>query len=364
MSAYNNSNTPDYGLKQGVSYEDTQDKVISMRSHVNLERLEQTTTPELGSIIEGLENRTIESENSEITQHMKDLENQFNSKLAEYTNLYRTYLQQLTSEDELLSKWKGKNVYYNPDNIDSADKFNYVNKFGYTRSWPRDAWYKLSDEGSASNCPRTSPSKETASVYTQLQHGSPMGIGEPCDLEGSNIRDTDTDKLYWLDSTGTLHLYPDQETWDATQKNGGCSSSYVSLPTSVISTMAIGSPMNSLSKCDTLHLNNALWKRITALNHELIEISDKMYNTIYQIDVKDDKVSKEVAKVREDLRQRIQELNGEREKLEHAEQRVATLKGEFQNTELNATREYVHYLAWTLSAITLGALAFKYMIHK
>lgn len=107
MSVYNNSNAPDYGLKQGVSYEDTQDKVISMRSHVNLERLEQTTAPELGSIIEGLENRTIESENSEITHHMKDLENEFNGKLAEYTKLYRSYLQQLTSEDELLSKWKG-----------------------------------------------------------------------------------------------------------------------------------------------------------------------------------------------------------------------------------------------------------------
>lgn len=237
--------------------------------------------------------------------------------------------------------------------------FNYVNRFGYTRAFSRDAW-----ENRNAKCNKDVPSESTQEIFNQLQHGSPMGVGEPCDLEGSNIRDTDTDKLYWLDSTGTLHLYPDQQTWDATQKDGGCSSSYVSLPTSVVSTMNLGSPMNSLSKCDTLHLNNALWKRINALNHELIEISDKMYNTIYQIDVKDDKVSKEVTKVREDLRQRIQELNGEREKLTHAEQRVATLRGEFQNTELNTTREYVHYLAWTLSAITLGAFAFKYMIHK
>lgn len=356
------TSTKDYGLEQGVKYNKMQNEVISLRSDFNLNLLEQTSSPNLSSFVEGLENRTVSKDNEKVTQTMKDLEHQFNEKLAEYTELYRTYLRQLTSTDELISKWKGKNVYYNPNNSDAADKFNYVNKYGYTRSWSREAWYKLSDEGSSSNCPRTSPSEETSSVYTQLQHGSQMGVGEPCGLEGSNIRNSDNNKLYWLSPKGELHYYPDQETWDATIKNGGCPSGESDLPTSVISTMAMGTPMNSASKCDTLNLNNALYHRIASLNDELIEISDKMYNTTHQLNVKDEEVDRKLVGVREELREKIRALNAEREKLNNVKTRINTLDGEFNDTSLQVTREYSHYLVWLLSAVTLGAFAVKYII--
>jgi len=340
----------DYGLEQGVKYNKVQNEVISMRSDFDLGLLEQTSSPNLTSLVEGLENRTVSKDNEKVTQTMKDLEHKFNEKLAEYTELYRTYLRQLTSTDELIGKWKGKNVYNN-------GSFNHVNKYGYTRPYSQESWSKRS-----SNCNATVPSESTQSVYNQLQHGSQMGVGEPCGLEGTNVRNSDNNKLYWLSPKGELHYYPEQETWDATIKNGGCPSGESNLPSNVISTMAIGTPMNSASKCDTLNLNNALYHRITALNDELIEISDKMYNTIHQLNVKDDKVDQQIVEVREELREKIQALHAEREKLNHVKTRVHTLNGEFHDTSLQTTREYTHYLVWLLGAVTLGAFAVKYVV--
>jgi hypothetical protein len=350
MSRISNVESQDYGLEQGVKYNSLQHKVIGMRNDVNLNLLEQTSSPSLGSLIEGMENRTVQTENKEVTQHMKDLEHKFNAKLAEYTELYRTYLSQLTSSDELIQKWKGKNVYNN-------GSFNYVNKYGYTRSFTTDSW-----DNKSADCNRTVPTEETQQAYDKLQHGASMGVGEPCGLEGTNIRNVGNDKLYWLSPKGVLHHYPDQETWDATMTNGGCPSGQTDLPNSVVSTMQIGTPMNSVSKCDTLHQNSALYSRITDLNEELIKISDEMYNTIHSLNVKDEKVDAQLVQVREELRQRIQELNSEREKLLKEKQSINTLTGEFNDTSIQVTREYTHYLAWLIGAITLGAFAVKYVV--
>ena len=40
----------------------------------------------------------------------------------------------IAKDDTLLNEWRGKNVYYDPTN-NIPDKFNYVNKYGYTRAY-------------------------------------------------------------------------------------------------------------------------------------------------------------------------------------------------------------------------------------
>ena len=342
--------TSDFGLQQGKEFSAVQHNVIDLQSAFNLHLLEETTGPNLGSVTEGLENMSVNKENEEAVQEMKDLEHQFNAKLGEYTTLYRKYLSQLTQEDEMINKYKNTNVANN-------GTINYVNGFGYTRQFSQSALEKRDD-----SCPTKAPLGNSQDIYSQLSHGQPMGIGEPCGLEGTNVRNETNGKIYWMAQDGKLHYYPDEETWQATQKNGGCPSGYTNLTNDVLSTMSVGSPMNSMSTCDTLQVNAGLWKRITDLNSELIEISDRMYNNIQKLSKKDETVSKHLQDTRDELAKRIQLLNEERKKYVGTNQNVSTLNADYQDIRIGVTREYTHYLAWTIGAIALSALAVKYVM--
>lgn len=87
----------DLGLQQGADYNKLQHDVIGQQIDFNMKLLEETTMPKIGSIVEGLENGTINDKNNAVTQQMKDLEQEFNEKLSEYTTLYRRYMQNMTS---------------------------------------------------------------------------------------------------------------------------------------------------------------------------------------------------------------------------------------------------------------------------
>lgn len=345
-----NETTKDYGLMQGKEYNTKQYNAIGMQSSFNLDLLEETTSPDLGSIVEGLENIGINKDNDEVVQQMKDLENDFNAKLAEYTELYRQYLNQLSQQDELIQQNRGKNVFNN-------GTFNYVNKFGYTRSYTQDAWGKRDK-----SCPNVAPNETTQTIYDKLQHGEHMGTGEPCGLEGTNVRNESDGKIYWLGHDGRIRLYPNERTMELAQKNGGCPSGYTTLSNNIITTMSVGLPMNSKSNCNYIQENGDLWRRITGLNAQLLNISNIMYNNAQKLSEKDDTVDKQLESTRTQLASRISALNDERAKFEKVHQSVDTLTAEFNDTQLGVTREYTHYLVWTISAITLGALAMKYMM--
>ena len=123
--------------------------------------------------------------------------------------------------------------------------------------------------------------------------------------------------------------------------------------------MTLGTPMNSMSSCDTLHTNSALWTRITELNDTLIQISDDMYHSIQSLSTKDKSVERKITHASEDLRHRIQDLNKNRNKLLSMKEKVDTLEGDFQNSTLQVNREYAHYLVWALGVATLGVITYR-----
>jgi len=342
------------GLSQGTHFNNMQKEVIKSFNVVNLKLLEETTMPELGSIVEGLENSgiTVETENKKILAEMKDLENKFNTTMTEYTTNYKGYLESILNEDDLIQQWKGKNVMNN-------GQISYVNKFGYTRAYTPDAWSNKN-----ASCPSETPSSDTQSAYLSLNHGSPMGMGEPCGLEGTNIRNSNNNWVYWLSPKGSLHHYPNQQIWDATVKDGGCSSGYTNLTNNVVSTMVTGTDMNSTSKCDSLGLNTALWLRIGKLNDELLSISQQMYNKIQQLNTIDGKVNTKMDETKKQLTGRIVDLNKQRDKLVNVQKKARTLEEATGENNIMVKSEYMHYLVWTLMAITVGVVAFKHVVSK
>ena len=187
MASYSEENSVDFGLTQGNEYHQSQKTVIDHKRAFNISLLEESTMPGVtfNSIVEGLENITVEKDHDKVTQHMKDLEAKFNATLSEYTTLYRQYLQKVSDTDKVVQSYRGKNILHTSSGPDSS-KYNYVNKYGYTRAWTNKAWDNAVKEKPA-GCDRTVPGPNTSGVYDSLQHGSPMGVGEPCGLEGQNV---------------------------------------------------------------------------------------------------------------------------------------------------------------------------------
>ena len=208
----------DDSIVQGVEFFNKQREAIEDQVFFNINLLEQTTSPELGSLIEGLENMTINQANAAVTSRMKSLESDFNTKLSEYTSLYSEYLQKVSSQSST---------------VDAAE-------------------------------------------------------------ENPDIKELKT--------------------------------------------------------------------RIAQLNNELISISDDMYNTITNVDVKDKDVNRKLVQVREQLLDRIKELSNEREQIMELNKRIQSLEGEFDDTKLDVTRDYTHYMVWTIASITLAAFAVKYVL--
>jgi hypothetical protein len=340
------------GLSQGKRFNDLQQQVINSFNVANLKLLEETTMPGLGSIVEGLENSgvTVESENKKILAEMKDLENKFNTTMVEYTTNYKGYLESILNEDELIQKWKGKNVWNN-------GQFSYVNKFGYTRPYTPEAW-----ENRHPTCPSKGPSPDTQSAYLSLNHGSPMGIEEPCGLEGTNIRYGGREA--WLSPSGKKHWYPNGEILQSVQQNGGCPTGQTLLTNDTYNSIVSGPNMNSTSKCDSLGLNTALWLRIGKLNDELLSISKQMYDKIQQLNTIDGKVHTKMDETKKQLTTRILDLNKQREQLVGVQNKALTLEEASDENNIMVKSEYMHYLVWTLLAITLGVVAVKHVVSK
>ena len=83
-----------YGLKQGNLYNKLQHLYLNKANVVNLKLIEETSGPNIGSIIEGLENieSSLQSSDKNVLDKMKQLEQQFNAKLGEYTSAYKAYM--------------------------------------------------------------------------------------------------------------------------------------------------------------------------------------------------------------------------------------------------------------------------------
>ena len=85
---------PLYGLQQGRAYEKIQTRQLNRisRSQVNNKLLQETTSPSLGNVREGLENMN-NKETEELITLFNTYKNEFNSMVAEYKNTLNQYFE-------------------------------------------------------------------------------------------------------------------------------------------------------------------------------------------------------------------------------------------------------------------------------
>lgn len=344
-------NTDDYSLNQGVKFNLYQNDYANIIGKKRLDLIEETTSSDLLSLRENMESiqkPITKKTDSEITM-MKTLEAQFNSTLQQYKDTYKQYLDSEVQNKDLTQMYKNQNV-----KSPSGDYY-YVNEYGYTRGYGNDAW-----NNKPSSCYQSIPNDNTKTIYSKLQHGVNYVSGQPCDLDGKNIRNTQTGHLAWVGPNGVKHFYPNEEILQAAIKNG-CPSSEVKVSNEIYDMYPSGENMTQTTKCFENTSGDGMMNQIVTLNSKLISIAQEMYNLLDNIENEEEIVDKKLDSEKVQLQHEINNLETEKHKLEKLQNAVNRLDGELEQTNIITNMEYLQYMGWTVGAIGLAILAAKHI---
>ena len=179
-----------------------------------LEGIKNMTNQIIGGMTEGLENGPAPTSNSgslksaagvpNLTadqQAFIELQTKFDKALDDYSTAYNAVVSELTynySKPEL-EKYAGKNVLLKIPGKD--ENIYYVNNYGVTHGYSNQAW-----EGKHPSCP-TDYEDITETEFNNLIKGPNMGVGQPCNIAGHNVKNTENNMRAWVDIKGVRHGY-------------------------------------------------------------------------------------------------------------------------------------------------------------
>ena len=254
-NVFNNSGSKNQPiLKQGkqfIRYADDYVKVVKPE----LKIIQQTTSPKLKSIVETLESTNSLSQTNKVpVSNVSQFESEFNRTLVEYSNAYKSFMQELLNKTQTQKK---VNQFFGKA-VSSADgNYAYVNDFGYTHRYSNDAWLKNDP-----SCPNT-VSPISADDFKSLVQGPDMGLGQACKIAGQNIQNTDTEEVAWVDIKGYKHIYP-IEIWKT--KEASCNLEAIKISKLAFDNIPTGTPMTNTSVCNKMDLNPVLIGKLNELN--------------------------------------------------------------------------------------------------
>lgn len=318
-------------LEQGrevLQYNTDMDNIVSP----HLKMMEQ------GSIIEGMENKynTLSTRDKEALKGLDDMEKRFQNTLAEYTKTY-----QLFSEDILhKNQSKKKTVDYLGKVISTEDGTNYyVNNYGYTHMYSGNAWEK-----NDKSCP--SVAVPYIGHLNTFNRGIPMNMGQPCNIAGKNIVNTDTKEEAWVDIEGIKHPY------SSNIKSSTCSKkTTINLSKQQYDNIPTGSTMRETDQCVTLDVNPMLWAKLQSLNTQMKSIGMMIANELEKIHLEDKDVNHMLAEKQQQLIKYIADISDDKQQLTRFDDVLLQLSGEEQDATIRMKSNYYTYWFWTILMI-------------
>lgn len=351
-------NTMNASLKQGQYYNSLKRDFNTLVGKKQLKLIEETTMPNLGFLepmdTMGSNGKTMSGSNNVLEVHnkndsqafekLRNLETQFNSKIAEYNNVYNT----------LLQKVKGS-VQYKNEVVRTPDgKYYFINKFGVARPFTQTAW-----NSKPSNCP-TSYTEIDMTTLNQFVMGLNYVPGQPCNLDGTFITtvENNTNYTYYVDSKGYRHHVPSDLLLQELQ-NGPCQNvlSY-QVESKTANMFPQSTPMTSASTCnEILFSETSPLKTLKGINQELSNIAGKMYDSMKGLSAKSSKYNAETDKIQAKLVGEMGNLNNEREHILKMERNIRELEGQYEDSEIMYKSNLYQYIAWGLFTVTLTGIA-------
>lgn len=200
----NNNNHNDSNLNQGKEFLNYEFN-YKQRIIPHLNPLQLTTSPNLLSIVESLDNQsTINNTTNKNQQIINNIETKFNQKITEYSNTYKIFI------EHLINNTKDKNdviQYYGKVVKDNENNYIYINDYGYTHKYLSNSW-ELND----SSCPNTAENIKS-NLLNKFFKGPNMGSRQACKIAGQNVKNIETNEVAWIDVKGFKHVYQ-KNVWD------------------------------------------------------------------------------------------------------------------------------------------------------
>jgi hypothetical protein len=339
----NNTNS----LQQGQLYNSFQKKFDKLVGKKKLHLIEQTTSSNLGFIepMDTIKSSQNKKDNKMISQ-IKNLENQFNSKIDEYNTIYNNVIQKI----------KGGIKFKNEVVKTQSGKMYFINNGGIARPFSQTAW--------------TSKPKSCPTVYNLIpdsdinsfEIGLEFAPGQPCNLDNAFITTTENGQeyTYYIDYKGYRHHVPSPILLNELQ-NGSCKNVLqYNVETNIANMFPQSTPMTSTSTCNEVLLQGSGKNSMSSLKNihqQLRDLANKMYSGMKAIQAKSNIYNSENDKVKMKLLQEMKSLNDERENIIEMEKMMTQMSGQYEDSQLMYKANLYQYIAWGLLATTLTGLA-------
>jgi hypothetical protein len=350
LSSYNNSyKSFDTSIKkQGLLFlknENTYNELIGP----NLKLINESTIPNLNSIKEALESQESSSSSSSYNrEYSSELENEFNRTLIEYNTIHKQVNEDLLKKEQ--SKNKIKN-YLGKVITEDDSTYRYVNNYGYTHRYSTDSW-----SNNDTSCPSDPINVNNMDDFTLT--GAPMGIGQPCNIAGKNIKNETTEEIAWIDIKGYKHVYSN-DIWN--EKKTSCNINPITISNALYNAIPSGNPMTDTYICNKIDVNPNLWKKLIDLNKKLKGLAFKILKEIEELNIKDGEINKAIIEKRNLILSNINEMDDDRKNIYYNERQLVNIHAEKEDSELVLTSFYYRYIFWFIIMIMILITTARYM---
>jgi hypothetical protein len=357
-SVFNNEN--DMNLKQGQKlmqyndlYKDNVLKNIKM-----MKPLELSNETELMTIREAVDGKDSTQTNSKVlTDKLNATEKEFNITLAEYSNTYKFFIDDLMKKSKSLDNAKK----YLDNNISSDNnRYIYVNKFGFTHRYLTNDSWKNKDK----TCPKTNIKmkeleKDKSNFnYLVSQKGPDIGLGQACKIAGQNIQNKKTKEIAWVDIKGYKHKYTDS-IWKSKLESCG-KYNPIKLSEKAYNNIPSGSPMTETTLCSQLNIDPVIWTKLSSLNQKLISLANTIVEDMGKINISNSNIKQRINDKQLLLNDYIKQLNDDKNNIIDSKS-IEIIEGKYKDSNTNLKYNESRYIIWIILAIFVFLMLFRFM---
>lgn len=345
---FNNTENLKQGQKlaqYGDLYKDNVMKNINLLKPLNI-----SNHFELMTIREAMEGSNSTTSSTTVSMNkITETEKEFNSTLLEYSNTYKIFMDDLIKRkkiDDNSKKYLDNTVTLNDED------YVYVNKFGFTHKYSKDAW-----NGNDSSCPKTSI-KISSVDYNKLQPGPDMGLGQACKIAGQNVQNEKNNEIAWVDIKGYKHVYTNS-IWE--NKLDSCSKyNPIKLSEKAYNNIPTGSSMTESTMCSQLDMDPVIWDKLSKLNDKLITLATTIVKEMDSIHTQDSGIKSKLNEKQNLLNSYIKQLNDD--KSMNLNKKVYNVtEGKYSDSNTFLKYNQSQYIVWLFLLIFLIIMIIRTM---
>jgi len=328
----------------------------------------------------GVEHQNLETQIDPALNRIRSLEASFNTLVTDYTTKYNEYVDFMTNvEVATLQSKNFKCQFKNPQTSDVNDQYFRINKHNYYRKYedPYNIHASCDQEfiTDASKC-ETVFKLMGAGVISM---GKSIYLKEPCDIEGSIIRDEKNIKdMAYLRPDGALVMYPDKvalvsritadsysNECPANTKNPSPVDISSVLYANMTSRRIDNRQRNDLTNftgCRIPSTESILLKTMKSLQKQIDDLSEKLLIEISNYMVNSDKTfENDISVTRANVVTKVKNVKNMKTDVEKEYKKLQKEASALEHIKDDLEVKYTNLVVWSSIVLLIAFLLIKYM---